>query len=241
MLAYVEYGIDFDNNRFGLGKSVELELATGEEYRIKANINLMDKSFYTRFWIGKYVFSYSKSSGFKIKKKTRNNFKFVFGVCGLMRPSIHLMCGFMGFGKTTLANNLKSSLPAVLFSPDEIMLSRFGRTPDNFEQNYKNVDEYIKNKTIECVKKGKSVILDYGFWGKLQRKEYYNWAKKLTKNVILHVLECDINVAKERVLNRTQNNPKELYIDASCFDDRLKLYEKYDRSEKYPIVIFHQM
>ena len=33
MKIYVEYGLDFDNNRFGLGRSVEIESEDGTEKR----------------------------------------------------------------------------------------------------------------------------------------------------------------------------------------------------------------
>lgn len=91
-----------------------------------------------------------------------------------MSAEIHLIHGFMGFGKTTLAKQLEKSLPAVHFTHDEIMLTRYGRTPDNF--------------------------------------------------------------AKSRVLTRTQNNPDELYIDESCFDDRLKKFTFLNNDEGYNIV-----
>ena len=56
-----------------------------------------------------------------------------------MSAQIHLIHGFIGFGKTTLAKQLEQSLPAIHFTHDEIMLDRFGRAPDNFlkcNENY---------------------------------------------------------------------------------------------------------
>ena len=95
-------------------------------------------------------------------------------------PEIHLLHGFMGFGKTTLAKKLARKLPAIRFTPDEIMLSLFGRTPENFQEKYKIVDSDIKEKTKIEINKGNNVILDYGFWSKKIRKEYYDWAKSIT-------------------------------------------------------------
>jgi len=82
---FVEYGLDFDNNKFGLGRSVEIEYADGSEERIKQiPNNFISQRYYVRFWILKTVFSYSKD-GFKIKKKDRNNFKLVFGIAGTVK------------------------------------------------------------------------------------------------------------------------------------------------------------
>lgn len=81
MPIYIEYGLDFDNNKFGFGKSVENENADGTEYRTKMSIKLKNKRYYFRFWIFKKVFILSRG-GFEIINKSRNNFKIVFGIEG---------------------------------------------------------------------------------------------------------------------------------------------------------------
>ncbi len=152
---------------------------------------------------------------------------------------IHLICGFMGFGKTTYAKKLAVELPALRFTPDEIMLARYGRTPDDFQAQYKDVDDYIRAETAKAIEQGQNVILDYGFWSKSGRQEYNTWAKTLTPDVYFHALECDIAVAKQRILNRTADNPNELFIDENCFNDRLKRYEPLSEDEGLTIITPH--
>lgn len=236
MFAYIEYGIDFDNNKFGFGRSTEIEFAD-TEWRVQSNVKIKNKRYYIRFWIGKKVFSYSMNDGFKIKNKNRFNFKLVFGVQGNLLPSIHLFCGFMGVGKTTLAKELENKLPAKRYTPDDYMLEKYGRTPDDFQKHYIEVDAFIKSEASKEIEKGHHVILDYGFWNKQSRKEYYTWAKNLTDNVFFHVIDCDIELAKKRTLDRTLNDVNTLYIDESCFNDRLRFFETWQYDEKYPLVI----
>ena len=81
-MIYVEYGLDFDNNRFGFGRSVEVERADSTEYRTKEKIKLSQKSYYFRLWIGKYVLVISRTHGIELVHKNRYNFKIVFGVKG---------------------------------------------------------------------------------------------------------------------------------------------------------------
>ena len=150
-----------------------------------------------------------------------------------MSVEIHLIHGFMGFGKTTLAKQLEKSLHAVRFTHDEIMLARYGRTPDDFKKCCEEVTQYIKNETIKEIAKGNNIILDFGFWDKETRQEYYSWAKSLTDKVYFHALVCDIEIAKSRVLSRTQSNPDELYIDEDCFNDRLKKFTPLTDDEGY--------
>ena len=80
-MIYIEYGIDFDNNRFGLGRSVEIEMPDGTERRCKTKVKLKDKAYYFRLWIGWRVLVVSKK-GVEWCKKSRPNFKLVFGVKG---------------------------------------------------------------------------------------------------------------------------------------------------------------
>ena len=44
-MIFVEYGLDFDNNRFGFGKSVEIENFDGTEYRVKKSVKLKNKRY----------------------------------------------------------------------------------------------------------------------------------------------------------------------------------------------------
>lgn len=81
-MIYIEYGLDFDNNRFGLGRSVEVERDDGTEYRTKEKIKLSQKSYYFRLWLGKYVLVISRANGFELVHKNRYNLKIVFGIKG---------------------------------------------------------------------------------------------------------------------------------------------------------------
>lgn len=152
--------------------------------------------------------------------------------------AIHLMVGFLGFGKTSVAKKLEKEFHAVRFTHDEIMLARHGRNPDDFAHKYKLVDEFIREQTVETIKQGKDVILDYGFWAHDIRKEYYDWAKTLTDDVIFHVLYCDLALAKKRVLERTETDENALLIDENAFQTLYDKYEPWSNEDKFPAV-FH--
>ena len=154
-------------------------------------------------------------------------------------PTICLMCGFLGFGKTTYAKKLEQKLPAVRFTHDEIMCRRYGRSPDNFEEKYREIDNFIRLQTQIAITNGQHVILDYGFWTKEKRKEYYDWAKSLTPNVHFYATLCDIETARKRILERTQNNPQELFIDENCFNQLLPTYEPITAEEGYPLTFYN--
>ena len=153
-------------------------------------------------------------------------------------PAIHLIHGFMGFGKTTLSNQLAKEIPAIKITHDDFMFEKFGRDPEDFLNKYKIVEDFLKEKTAQEIQKGNSVILDYGFWEKETRKNYYLWAKTLTPNVFFHALQCDLKIAKERVLKRSAANQNELLITEEIFEIRLPRFEPMTKDEGFPVTFY---
>lgn len=155
--------------------------------------------------------------------------------------AIHLMVGFMGFGKTTLAQQLAQDLPAVCLTHDTYMVKLYGRNMPyaDFKSNYQKVDGMLWSLAEKIIKCGCDVIMDYGFWNKEHRLQAYLKAKAITENIIFHQMVCDINVAKERILKRSKENPNELYITENEFDTLAKQYQPIDKTEEYN-VIYHQ-
>jgi hypothetical protein len=81
---FIEYGLDFDNNKFGFGRSFEIEYSDGTEKRTSEKIHI-DKitSRYLRIWIGKFVVVLTfDSPHISLNKKNRWNFKIVYGISG---------------------------------------------------------------------------------------------------------------------------------------------------------------
>ena len=101
--------------------------------------------------------------------------------------------------------------------------------PKDFNKAYQECDDYIWQETAKLIQAGQDVILDYGFWDKDTRKKVQERALKLTPNVLWHQLICNINVAKKRVLKRTEENPEELFIDENCFNEHFSRYQPHYR------------
>ena len=155
--------------------------------------------------------------------------------------TIHLMCGFIGFGKTTIAKELEKKINVVRLTHDEIMVERYGRNMpyDEFQSNYKKVDDFIRTEATKYIQAGKDVLLDYGFWNHAKREEYYNWAKTLTDDVVFHAVYCDINTAKQRMHIRSENDKEALLIRDDEFDVLLKQYEPWYEKDTYPVILYN--
>ena len=158
-----------------------------------------------------------------------------------MPATIHLICGFMGFGKTTFAKHLEQEHKAIRLTHDEFMVKLYGRNlPEHdFRVDYKKVDDMLWDLAEKIIHTDTDVIMDYGFWTKEVRKIVQQKAQAITPDVAWHQLQCDIDTAKSRVLKRTQDNPEELFIDEACFDKLFNQYEPITANEGLR-VIFHR-
>lgn len=81
-----------------------------------------------------------------------------------------MICGKICSGKSTYANCLCSSRNAVILSADEMMLAIFGPDAgDQLDHYVKMTKKYLYHKSLDIIKAGVDVILDWGFWTKNER------------------------------------------------------------------------
>ena len=153
--------------------------------------------------------------------------------------TIHLMHGFIGFGKTTIAKKLARELPAVRLNNDEFMESLYGRNPpaEMFQEYYDRIDDLLWSLAEQITKVGIDVIMDIGFWSKETRAKVFARAKTITEGVIFHSVRCDMETAKQRMLTRTASDKSELQIDEAAFDKFRAQFEPMEESEGYEIII----
>ena len=156
--------------------------------------------------------------------------------------AVHLIVGFMGFGKTTLAKHLEKQLPAVRLTHDEFMAKLYGRNlPEKeFREKYAIVDNLLWNLVRQVISCGTDVILDYGFWSKEARLQALQNTKSISEKVIFHELICDMQIAKNRVLERSNTDNDALKIDEHCFDLFAKEYEPIQEDENLEVIRYRQ-
>lgn len=84
---------------------------------------------------------------------------------------IYLICGKVGAGKTTYANELKNQIKGFVLSCDDLMLTLFDDCigPVKHQDFLARCKNFLYTQAFELNEIGKDVILDFGFWSENER------------------------------------------------------------------------
>ena len=132
---------------------------------------------------------------------------FAFGI----HDSFVIITGEIGSGKTTLARELSSGGCGVRFTLDELMLRLH---PDlNFEsvdygEKAAEVREVIWTIAEQILVAGVDVILDWNSWSVARRSWVVERASAIGAPVLLHTLTASLEVASNRVQDRTASGAR---------------------------------
>ncbi len=117
---------------------------------------------------------------------------------------VHLICGKICSGKTTYAKKLCKENNAILLSVDEIMLSLFDQCcgPELHMEYDRRIKGYLFDKSLEILKKGSDVVLDWGFWTKEERNSTKEFFKSRNIDCELHYVAVSDEKWKKQVNKR---------------------------------------
>jgi predicted kinase len=143
-------------------------------------------------------------------------------------PTLHLVCGQAGAGKTTYAKHLEKSESAVRFSKDEWIITLYGRdlTLEDWSQFEPRCYALIESISEPLLKRGISIIWDYGFWYREERLKALSFANNLRAHCKLHYLATETELRRDRVLDRNRSLTHDsVAISAEEFDKQLGWFE----------------
>lgn len=130
-----------------------------------------------------------------------------------VEPIAHLVCGFIGSGKTTFARKLEKETGAIRITKDEWMVKIFGNTPskDTFADYDSRMTELATEIALRCLKSGASVIIDDGFWYTKQREEIRQILKEMSVVTSLYYIDTPVDVMRSRTVKRSENPPADSF------------------------------
>ena len=110
------------------------------------------------------------------------------------QPTVYLICGFIGAGKTTFAKKLEEKTGAVRITKDEWSIRFIGNDPtiDGYAQWDTKIIGLSRDVAFYLAEKGIDVIIDEGFWEKETRDEIRRRADAIGAKVVMYYLDTPI-------------------------------------------------
>jgi predicted kinase len=138
-------------------------------------------------------------------------------------PTVHLLAGPVGAGKTTRARELGHETRGVVFSLDEWLVALFGPDavgtvqPAWLQPRLLRCEERIWSVARRLLELGIDVVLDLGFMRRDHRDRTRALARSLGADVRLHEITADLELRRTRVRLRNQQ-PGAIPVSDALFD-----------------------
>lgn len=145
-------------------------------------------------------------------------------------PTLFIMVGLPGSGKTTLAKQLESEHDAVRLTKDDWLMELYG-TADLGRERI-TVERLLWDVGARLLALGVNVVLDYGLWAREEREDYRARAKALGARVQFHVLDVPPDELARRLEARNRRGSStDVPISAEQLSTYLPLFQAPDEEE----------
>lgn len=147
------------------------------------------------------------------------------------------ICGKICSGKSYYANDIQKKENAVILSCDELTKILFDNNlGDKHDEMSKRIWQYLLKKSVDIVKTNTSVILDWGFWTRENRKFISNFFKEQKINIVWHYIDIDENSWNKNIEERNKkvldgNGGSDYYLDEGLMKKLLSIWEEPTKDE----------
>lgn len=111
-----------------------------------------------------------------------------------------VITGLPGSGKTTVATNLATAMPAVRMSPDDWMMSSGIDLWDPLIRV--RIEQFQLTLALDLLRAGHNVVIEWGVWAREERDALRTAARAIGASVELHHLTAPVDELWRRIVER---------------------------------------
>lgn len=151
----------------------------------------------------------------------------------MQRPTLHLLMGLPGAGKTTLAKTLQKLTKAARLSSDDYRLIIYPE-PTFTQTEHDNLYSLIDHSAEHLLASNHDVIYDANLNRYIHRQEKYALADKYNANIVLWWVKTPRGLSKERrIADQNQTLLPEGDTADNMFERIANILEEPEQNEKY--------
>ena len=147
------------------------------------------------------------------------------------------VCGKICCGKSYYSKQIKEREKAVILSCDEVTDVLFDNNlGDKHDEISKRVKKYLLQKTEDILQAETNVILDWGFWSKVDRKHIRDYFVSKGIEFEMHYINIDQESWLKNIQERNQrvlsgNGGSDYFLDDGLMNKLLLLWEEPNKEE----------
>lgn len=152
-----------------------------------------------------------------------------------MTPTLILLLGIQGSGKSTWAKQYCQENPDILYLSSDKLRAEIGK--GEFDQTINSrIFALMRTKTENALKNGQSVLIDATHIKKKWREDSIELGRRLGAKIVAHVFKVDRETAIKRIANRAAKGGLNIPIDV--IDKYIAQFEPPDNNE-FDEIIYH--
>lgn len=145
-------------------------------------------------------------------------------------PRVYLLAGLTGSGKTTFTQTLEAA-GVVRLSVDEEVFARHGRYgidyPDHeYPARERPIVQEIRQRMVELIQAGRSIVLDYGLWRRSEREDYKRLVERAGGRWQLLYFRVERDELLRRLTERNRRqDPNALTVTTAALNEFIDRFE----------------